>query len=113
METFNINRNIAHLAILQRIELASPKLKKIRKLFGRYLFTKFFSKYFINVSNISTKYYDLMYEEFSSIKRHNVLQAIHRRTGLELEWSVPNSLILQKQWVQTKFYNYWKRCYLL
>ena len=36
METFNINRNIAHLAILQRIELASPKLKKIRKLFGRY-----------------------------------------------------------------------------
>ena len=70
METFNINRNIAHLAILQRIELASPKLKKIRKLFGRYLFTKFFSKYFINVSNISTKYYDLMYTEFSSIKSY-------------------------------------------
>ena len=31
MENFNINRDIAHLAILQRIELASSKLKKIFK----------------------------------------------------------------------------------
>ena len=31
MENFNINRDIAHLAILQRIELESSKLKKIFK----------------------------------------------------------------------------------
>ena len=89
METFIVNRDIAHLAILQRIELASPKLKKIRKLFGRYLFTKFFSKYFINIPNISNKYYDLMYSEFSSIKtfikdNQNVLSIGSGVGGLEL-----------------------------
>ena len=89
METFNINRNIAHLAILQRIELASPKLKKIRKLFGRYLFTKFFSKYFINISDISKNYYNLMYTEFTSIKsflkdNQNILSIGSGVGGLEL-----------------------------
>ena len=49
MEFLNLNRNMAQLALLQRIELASPLLKKFRKIFGRYLFSKFISKYFINV----------------------------------------------------------------
>ncbi len=89
MENFNINRDIAHLAILQRIELASSKLKKIRKLFGRYLFTNFFSKYFINVSNVSKKYYDLMNLELSLIKNYlndnqNILSIGSGIGGLEL-----------------------------
>ena len=37
MESFKLNRSIAQLAILQRIELAGPVLKRVRKLFGRYL----------------------------------------------------------------------------
>ena len=44
MESFKINRNLAQLALLQRIELADKNLKKIRKIFGRYLFSKIFSK---------------------------------------------------------------------
>ena len=34
MKTFNLNRNLAQLALLQRIELADDKLKKVRKIFG-------------------------------------------------------------------------------
>ena len=37
MEVFKVNREIAQLIILQRIELASPFLKRLRKLFGRYI----------------------------------------------------------------------------
>ena len=49
MKSFTLNRNLAHLALLQRIELADDKMKRIRKIFGRYLFSKVFSKYFINI----------------------------------------------------------------
>ena len=40
MKSFNLNRNSAQLALLQRIELADGNLKKIRKIFGRYLFQR-------------------------------------------------------------------------
>ena len=40
MKSFTLNRNLAQLALLQRIELADDNLKKIRKIFGRYLFQK-------------------------------------------------------------------------
>ena len=111
METFNINRNIAHLAILQRIELAGPKLKKIRKLFGRYLFTKFFSKYFINIPNISSKYYDLMYSEFSSIKtfvkdNQNILSIGSGIGGLEIliynNFKNTNINFIEKNYISNK-----------
>jgi len=69
METFKFSRDIAQLAILQRIELSGSVLKKIRKLFGRYLFTNFFSKYLINVPIISDKYYNLMNKEYLLIEK--------------------------------------------
>jgi len=69
MESFKFNRDIAHLAVLQRIELAGTKLKKIRKFFGRYLFTNFFSKFLINIPDISKKYFFIMESEFFSIKK--------------------------------------------
>jgi len=43
---FQLNKKEARLIILQRIELISNFLKKIRKVFGRYIFTNFVSKYF-------------------------------------------------------------------
>ena len=55
-----INRKIAQLILLQRIELAGPLLKKIRKLFGRKFFTNFVSKYFIAPNLIGRKYINLM-----------------------------------------------------
>ena len=50
----------ARLAVLQRIELASPFLLKIRKLFGRY---------FLDPSRIGKEYYKVMLKEFFTIKK--------------------------------------------
>ena len=68
MQSFVLSRDAAHLVILQRIELATPRLKKIRKLFGRYLFSRIFSKYLINPKVISYNYYNIMKNEFLTIK---------------------------------------------
>lgn len=68
MQRFVLSRDAARLVILQRIELASPNLKKVRKLFGRYLFSKIFSKYSINPDVISKNYFNIMKSEFLTIK---------------------------------------------
>ena len=49
MKNLKLNRRMAQLVLLQRIELANPLLSKLRKTFGRYLFSKIISKYFINL----------------------------------------------------------------
>ena len=69
MEAFKLDRNLAQLAVLQRIELATPFQKKIRKLFGRYLFSKVFSKYMLDLDKISKNYYKIMYDEYHTIKK--------------------------------------------
>tara|TARA_A100000164_G_C21639007_1_gene644931 strand:+ start:28 stop:714 length:687 start_codon:yes stop_codon:yes gene_type:complete len=70
MQNFILNRKIAQLAVLQRIELCEPGLKKLRKLLGRYFFSIFLSKYFINPIKISKSYLDLMEKEFLIIKKY-------------------------------------------
>ena len=89
METFKFSKDIAQLAILQRIELSGPVLKKIRKLFGRYLFSNFFSRYLIRVPIISDKYYNLMNKEYLLIEKflkpnQNILSIGSGIGGLEL-----------------------------
>ena len=69
MESFKLDRNLAHLAILQRIELTTPFQKRTRKLFGRYLFSKIFSKYMLDLDKISKDYYKIMYHEYLTIKK--------------------------------------------
>ena len=64
MESFKLDRNLSHLALLQRIELATTIQKKLRKLFGRYLFSKIFSRYILNIDKISSDYYKIMYSEY-------------------------------------------------
>ncbi len=59
----------ARLAVLQRIELASPFLLKIRKLFGRYIFSSFITRYFLDPSRIGKEYYKVMLKEFLTIKK--------------------------------------------
>ena len=54
--------------VLQRINLIEPFLKKIRKLFGRRLFTTFFTRFFLNPNKIGKYYYKAMNDEFNSIK---------------------------------------------
>tara|TARA_B100000963_G_scaffold357243_1_gene378948 strand:- start:1983 stop:2675 length:693 start_codon:yes stop_codon:yes gene_type:complete len=67
MKNLKFNRKMAQLVLLQRIELASPLLKRLRKIFGRYFFSKICSKYFININKISNSYTKLMEEEISTI----------------------------------------------
>ena len=69
MKSFNLNRNLAQLALLQRIELADDTLKKVRKIFGRYLFSKIFSKYLIDVKKISENYLEVMIKELNTINK--------------------------------------------
>ena len=64
------NNEIARLVILQRIELATPLLIKTRKLFGRYLFTNFFSKFLLSKHKINNTYYYRMLDEYHSLKKN-------------------------------------------
>ncbi len=67
MLNLKLNRKMAQLVLLQRIELANPLLIKLRKIFGRHLFSKIFSKYFINVKELSKKYSAHMEKELLTI----------------------------------------------
>ena len=69
METFNLPKNAARLIVLQRIELLSPFLVKVRKLFGRYLFSSFITKFFLNPNIIKKKYFKIMTNEFLTLEK--------------------------------------------
>ena len=116
MEVFKVNREIAQLIILQRIELASPFLKRLRKLFGRYIFSNFFSKYFINISEIGHKYYLLMKNEYEVIQNflkpgQNILSVGSGIGGLELLVSKknPNTKVsfIEKNYISKKIIYGW------
>ena len=70
---FYLNRKETRLVVLQRIELLSTFLKKIRKLFGRRIFTSFVSKYFLNPNSIGKAYFKDMNNEYETIKKFNSL----------------------------------------
>ena len=67
---FYVNNKEARLIVLQRIELCSNFLKKIRKFFGRYIFSNFVTKLFLNSKTIGKSYYDRMSEEFRTLENH-------------------------------------------
>ena len=67
---FNVSDNEARLIVLQRIELCSDFLIKVRKLFGRYIFSNFITKFFLNSETIGKSYYDRMREEFKNLENH-------------------------------------------
>ena len=69
MNSFVLPKKATRLIVLQRIELAGNILKKIRKLFGRYFFSNFITKYFLNSVKIGNEYYKIMYDEFLTIKK--------------------------------------------
>ena len=70
MKSFYLPNKAARLVILQRIELTSSFLKKIRKLFGRNFFTNIITKYFLNSKQIGVKYYEAMLSEFLTFKEY-------------------------------------------
>ena len=69
MKYFILPKKAARLVVLQRIELLSFFFKKIRKLFGRYIFSSFITKYFLNTDLIGKEYYRIMLNEFSTIEK--------------------------------------------
>ena len=69
MNNFILPSKAARLIVLQRIELLSPFLIKIRKLFGRYIFSSFITKYFLNSKIVGQKYYKIMLNEFLTIEK--------------------------------------------
>ena len=87
---FYINKKEARLIVLQRIELCSNFLKKIRKFFGRYIFSNFVTKFFLNSKTIGKSYYNRMNEEFKIFEKHidhndkNVLSIGGGMGGLEV-----------------------------
>ena len=70
MGYFNLDRDTARLILLQRTETITPKLKNLRKIFGRYIFTNFVSKYLISPKSIGAKYYEVMHQEMEQLKTH-------------------------------------------
>ena len=42
---------------------------RLRKLFGRYLFSKIFSKYLINKKQVSKKYLEVINSEYKNIEQ--------------------------------------------
>ena len=68
MNSFNIPKQAARLAVLQRIELASNFLMKVRKLLGRYIFSNLITRFFLSTDTIGRKYYEVMHSEFLTLE---------------------------------------------
>jgi len=111
------DNEIARLIILQRIELATPLLSKIRKLFGRYLFTNFFTKFLLPKHIINQRYYNRMLEEYNSLKKNidfdnkKILSIGAGMCGLELIINNFNEgnqfFIIEKNYVSKKIKYGW------
>ena len=67
---FYINRKEARIVVLQRIELINNFLKKTRKIFGRYFFTNFITRYFLSPTEIGKAYFKDMNEEFKTFENY-------------------------------------------
>ena len=68
MNYFLLPKKAARLIVLQRIEVINFFLKKLRKFFGRYIFSNFITKFFLNSDLIGKKYYEVMLKEYFTIK---------------------------------------------
>ena len=112
MEKIYINKEIAQLIILQRVELIGPILKKIRKIFGREFFTNIASKYLVIPSLIGKKYLGMMEFEYKQISKYielkdkEVLSIGSGVCGLELiiYLNYPNNFfsIIEKNYISKK-----------
>ena len=109
---FYLNKKEARLIILQRIELLNTFLRRIRKLFGRYLFTNFISKFFLNPTTLGKLYFDDMKNEYESIKKYidpenkNILSIGGGLGGLEIilnkDFDVKNFSFIERNFVSKR-----------
>ena len=109
---FQLNKKEARLIIFQRIELISNFLKRVRKIFGRYFFSNFISKYFLSTKNIGKTYFEDMHQEFESINsvielhEKNLLSIGGGLGGLELvinkKFNVRSFTFIERNYVSKK-----------
>ena len=70
VEKFLLPKKAERIIVLQRVHLVSPFIKRLRKLFGRYIFSNIITKFFLNSDDIATKYFYEMSKELSTIKKY-------------------------------------------
>ena len=109
---FYLDKKEARLIILQRIELLNIFLRRIRKLLGRYLFTNFISKFFLNPKTVGKLYFNDMKNEYECIKNYidpenkNILSIGGGLGGLEIilnnNFNVKNFSFIERNFVSKK-----------
>ena len=109
---FYLDKREARLIILQRIELSNIFLRRIRKLLGRYLFTNFISKFFLNPKTLGKLYFNDMKNEYECIKDYidpenkNILSIGGGLGGLEIilnnNFDVKNFSFIERNFVSKK-----------
>ena len=109
---FYLDKKEARLIILQRIELSNIFLRRIRKLLGRYLFTNFISKFFLNPKTLGKLYFNDMKNEYECIKDYidpenkNILSIGGGLGGLEIilnnNFDVKNFSFIERNFVSKK-----------
>lgn len=114
---FYLNRKESRLVVLQRIEILSSFFKKIRKLFGRRLFTNFISKFFLNPTSVGKIYFKDMKNEYESIKDYinpqnkEILSIGGGLGGLELilnkEFNIKSFTFIERNFVSPKIKYGW------
>ena len=70
VEKFLLPKKAERIIVLQRVDLVSPFIKRLRKLFGRYIFSNIITKFFLNSDDIATKYFHEMSKELSTIEKY-------------------------------------------
>ena len=70
VEKFLLPKKAERIIILQRVDLVSPFVKRLRKLFGRYIFSNIITKFFLNSDDIASKYFYEMSKELSTIEKY-------------------------------------------
>ena len=70
MENFLLPKKAERIIILQRIELADLYIKKLRKIFGRYIFSNLITRYFLNSAKVGKAYYEAMLKEYLTIEKY-------------------------------------------
>jgi len=70
VENFLLPKKAERIIILQRIELADLYIKKLRKIFGRYIFSNLITRYFLNSAKVGKAYYEAMLKEYLTIEKY-------------------------------------------
>ena len=73
---FKINKKMSRLILFQRNETMTGLQKKIRKLFGRYLFTQLFS-FLSNSNKIAKEYHKICNKEFLFLKKYLIKKKLN------------------------------------